>query len=305
MIQPLDEWFIDDHFELKDTREPIAAASHEADIQQQQPDHSRGAAQGEVSEDDGSTILLGALWDTEWDVFGQDDNDQAGRCALKPTSGDGYDSQLGSFGTSFGHQGSNVQPPVDHSCFLEVGSKYPGEYKRRRSTAVGSANKSSSGERIKRRPPEDRLTQILISSTDGVSDQRLGHQGESNQSFSMYDAILALLTDLLQSKGQDIDIDDRTSTLIRELSEYLARLEITGMRLTQNDLSGQAIVAIGLDCREIVLASLTPSELMSSIADMAAHLLHMVLRMLSFRSGVALSGRGMEVDNWFGVCLSS
>jgi hypothetical protein len=84
------------------------------------------------------------------------------------------------------------------------------------------------------------------------------------------------LTDLLWSKSQDIDIDDRTNILIGELSEFLAQLEITGMRLTRNDLSGHTIVATGLDCREIVLASLTHSELMSSIADLAAHLLHMV-----------------------------
>ena len=84
------------------------------------------------------------------------------------------------------------------------------------------------------------------------------------------------MIDLLGSKSEDIDVDDRTSTLIGELSKYLARLEITGMRLTRNDLSGQAIVATGLDSRGIVLASLTPSELMSSIADLAAHLLHMV-----------------------------
>lgn len=86
--------------------------------------------------------------------------------------------------------------------------------------------------------------------------------------------ILALLNDLLGSKSQDID--DRTSTLIGELSEYLARLEITGMRLIRNDLPGQAIIATGPDCQEIVLARLTPSELMGSIADLAAHLLHKV-----------------------------
>ncbi len=92
----------------------------------------------------------------------------------------------------------------------------------------------------------------------------------------MYDAVLSLLTDLLRSKNQDIDVDDLTNTLIEEVSEHLARLEITKMRLTRNDLYGQAIVATGFDFREIVLTSLTPSELMSSTADLAAHLLHMV-----------------------------
>ena len=250
-------------------------------------------AQGDISDDDGSTtIILGALWDTEWETSNHDGDGRAGHCnpnhtsgvlescnlraPSSPSNGDGHGSQLGSFRTSFELQGSNVHSPVDHSCPLEAGSKYLGGYKRPRSTAVGLANKSSSRERIKRRPPEDRLTQIPISRTDKVSDQRLGYQGESNQFYITYDTVLALLTDLLGSKSQDVDIDDRTRTLIGELSEYLARLEITGVRLTRNDLSGHAIVATGLDCREIVLASLIPSELMSSIADLAVHLLHMV-----------------------------
>ncbi len=39
------------------------------------------------------------------------------------------------------------------------------------------------------------------------------------------------------------------------------------MRLTRNDLSGQDIPTTGVDCREIVLISLTPSELMNSITE--------------------------------------
>jgi len=256
----------------------------------------RTAAQGENSNYDGSTtILLGALWDTQRERSNHD-SDRTGRCtpnhtsgllgsynlraSSPPSNGDRHGSQLGSFGTGFENRGSNVQSPVNQSCPREAGSKYLGGYKRPRSTAVGSAvgsaDKSSSRERIKRRPPEGRLTQIPVSHTDRVSDQCLGHQGESNQFCTTYETVLALLTDLLGSKSQDIDIDDRTSTLIKELSEYLARLEITGMRLTWNDLSGHAIVATGSDCRETVLASLNPSESMNSIADLAAHLLHVV-----------------------------
>ena len=108
---------------------------------------------------------------------------------------------------------------------------------------------------------------------DARKDQALRRRSESNQFRTMHDAVLALVTDLLGSKSQDVDIDDRTNTLIRE---YLPRLQITAMRLTRNDLSGQTIVVSGLDCRKIVLASLTPSELMNSVADLAAHLLHMV-----------------------------
>ena len=188
------------------------------------------AAQGEMSDDDGSTtILLGALWDTEGEGLNHDSSSRTGRCdpnyasgvlescnlraPSSSSNGDGYGSQLGSFGTGFEHRGSNFQSPGNHSC-PQAGSKYLGGYKRRRSTAIGSANKSSSRERTKRRPPEDRPTQIPVSRTDRVSDQRLGYQGKSNQFCIIYDTVLALLTDLLGSKIQDINIDDRTRTLI-------------------------------------------------------------------------------------------
>ena len=250
------------------------------------------ALQGEIGDDDGSTtILVGALWDTVGESSYHDGNSQTGcnhpnrtfkalesrnlQAPSSPSDREGHDSQIGSFETGIDRRVSNVQSLIDHSSALEAGSKCLG-YKRRRAKAMGSVNKSSSRERIKRRAPEDRLMQIPISRTDRTSDQLLGHQGESNRSYTMYDAVLTLLRDLLQSKCQNTDIDDRTNTLIGELSEYLAELEITGMRLTRNDLSGRAIVATGLDCQETVLASLTPSELTSSIADLAAHLLHMV-----------------------------
>lgn len=84
------------------------------------------------------------------------------------------------------------------------------------------------------------------------------------------------MADLLGIKSQEIDLDDHTSTLIRELSEVLAQLEITGMRLTLNVFSGHDIVATDLDSYEIVLTSLTPFKLVSSIADLAAHLLQLV-----------------------------
>lgn len=253
----------------------------------------QAALQGEISDDDGSTtILSGALWNTEGENSHYDSNSRTGRCTpdhtsvvlescnlrapSSPINGTGQGSQFGRVGTTLDHLSSNVQSPADLSCPLEARSTYLGGYKRQRSPAVGSANNSSKRFRIKRRPPEVRLTEVPVSDGLGISDRPLGRGGESNQFCTIYDAVFALLTDLLGSKSQDIDLDDRTSTLIGELSEYLARLEITGMRLTRNDISGQAIVATGLDCREIVLASLTPSELMSSIADLAAHLLHMV-----------------------------
>ena len=62
-------------------------------------------------------------------------------------------------------------------------------------------------------------------------------------------------------KSQDMNIDRRTSTPTGDVSEYLARLEVTGGRLTRNDLSGQDIVVPILDRGKMVLASLTSPEL--------------------------------------------
>ena len=248
---------------------------HSLDLESATPTRQTNV-QGGISDDDGSTIISSALWNTEGEVLNQDDFDRTARCALELVSRDGYDPQLRSFETGFEHRRSNVQPPIDHSRPLEAGSKYLGSFRRRRSMAVGPSDHPSSRERTKRRPPQDYLTAVPVSHAFGISKQASGRRSEPKQFRTMYYAVLALLTDLLGSKSQDIDIDDRPSTLIGDLSEYLARLEITAMTLTRNDLSGQTTVATGLDCRESVLASLILSELMNSVADLAAHLLHMV-----------------------------
>jgi hypothetical protein len=46
--------------------------------------------------------------------------------------------------------------------------------------------------------------------------------------------------------------------------------------LTQNNHTNSVTITVVSKSREIVLASLTSSELMSSTADLAAHLLHML-----------------------------
>jgi len=132
------------------------------------------ALQGAISDDDGSTtILLGALWDTEEESSDQDGKGRTGRCtpshiSVVPNSRnvqapgssnnvDGYGSQLESFGIIHDHR------PAGLSCPLNARSTYPGGYKRQRSPAVGSANSSSGKNRIKRRPPEVRLTAVPVS----------------------------------------------------------------------------------------------------------------------------------------------
>ena len=125
----------------------------------------RTAGYGDLGDDDddddgSTTILLGALWATDGQALDQDDNGRIGLYPLEPTSGDDCDPQLGRLGTGFEHGGRSVRSPRGDSHPLEAGSKYLG-YKRQRSTAVDSTNTSSSRERVKRRPTEDYLTQII------------------------------------------------------------------------------------------------------------------------------------------------
>jgi len=117
--------------------------------------------------------LLDALWDTEGENSDQYGKSRTGRCTpghisavlnscnvQAPSSsnnGDGNGSQLESF--------ADVQPPAGLSSPLNARSTYPEGYKRQRSPAVGSANSSSGKNRIRRRPPEVRLTAVPVSHT--------------------------------------------------------------------------------------------------------------------------------------------
>ena len=115
---------------------------------------------GDDDDDGSTTILLGALWDGE--VLNHDDNDRIGLYPLEGTSGDNCDSQLERLGTGFEHGGRSVRSLRSDSHPLEAASNCLGGYKRQRSTVVDSTNTSSSRERVKRRPTENCLTQIIV-----------------------------------------------------------------------------------------------------------------------------------------------
>ncbi|KAI9675746.1 MAG: hypothetical protein M1817_001113 [Caeruleum heppii] len=221
-------------------------------------------------DDNGSTTtVLGKLWDAEPGTI-QD--------RRRPSHGDGHRSRLGRLGTTIEQCDSPVPAPADHlSCPLEAPSTCPGAHKRQRSPATGSTRRLPSSGRGKGRQSAVWLPGRSVSRSYGASDHRVGHPDESSQFRTMHDALLALLTDLLElGESASHRIDDHTNTLVGELCEHFAQLKITGVRLTQNDLSGQAIVTAVSYSRETMLARLTPSDLMSSTADLAAHLLHMV-----------------------------
>jgi hypothetical protein len=63
---------------------------------------------------------------------------------------------------------------------------------------------------------------------------------------------------------------------VENICEYLTQLNIAKIGLNQNENSSNVTAITASEGREIVLASLTSSELMSSTADLAEHLFHML-----------------------------
>jgi hypothetical protein len=181
-----------------------------------------------------------------------------------------------SFATDLDHLSDNVQLTADLSRLLEIELIHSKEYKRQRSSIVDSTKNSFDKNQIKRRSSKFRFIQIFVSHVVDISDRCLKHDDQSNQFCTTYDAVLALLTELLKIKNQVIDIDDHISILIRELSEFLTRLEIIEMRLTSNNLSDHDIVATRLNNQEIMLVSLISFKSMSFIADLASYILHLM-----------------------------
>ncbi|KAI4147565.1 MAG: hypothetical protein LQ340_005495 [Diploschistes diacapsis] len=237
--------------------------------------------QSEMGNDDGSTtIILDALWSRKDGSLNRDDESEIGRFpTLQNTSTQGsYTSRAATTPSNRFNHGSKLQGFGTASVLLGNNDSYSRASKRLRSPAKGSTNNHSGRRRVKRRPREDRPAEIFDRSTGGMLSQCLGHIGKPSRYNISYDAVLILLVDLQLGDGkcQEMEIDHHTSLMVRELCEHLARLEITEMTPARNDFSGLAIIATGPDCRETVLASLTPSELMGSVTELVIHLLQRV-----------------------------
>ncbi|KAI9777559.1 MAG: hypothetical protein M1816_004702 [Peltula sp. TS41687] len=257
-----------------------------------------------------ATVILGPLWDPK-EISNYDDNDRPESYGPQHTSGalknctirassvsgdssdssasndeDGSRSQLGSFGTASEQSRGKILAPAELlSCSLGVQSTVDESrrYKRQRSPARGSAEHLSSRERTKRRQSDLRPTGRLVSCSYDLSDT----------SRAMYKAVLAFLTDLCLEDSESQNIDRDTCTRVEDLCKYIARLGITEMRLASTNLSDHVTVTAVSKSRDFILARLTASELMSSTADLAAHLLHM----LQFQSPQLSSTSMAPVDD--------
>ena len=241
------------------------------------------AQQYSADDDAGSTtILLNALRDSEENPV----HNNNACCTPERTSGvrtscglrastalnheDGQVPQLQSFRTAV--QNRAIQSLIPPSCPLEVRSTDIVGSKRQRSPALDPAAVPSGRKLIKRRPSKTHFTDIAVSHSYNIPSSC--YHVAPDHFFSRCDTVLTLLKDLLRHEGNDgPDMDDCTGTLIKELCQHLARLEVTKIRLIRTDCLRQTIIATGSDCQEIVFASPIPFELISSLAGLAAHLL--------------------------------
>jgi serine/threonine protein kinase len=212
--------------------------------------------------DDSATIILGRLWGRD-EVSNHDKNNQTG--------------------TAFEHCVGNLSPLVDPPASrLDNQSTSLLSYKRYRSPAAPAKQSSSDGP-VKRRQSGVLCTGRTGSRTYLLSGQYLEQGCESTQFRSMHDDVLALLRDLCLEESSSLVRDDRVTTLVENICQWLVRLNITQIGCDEQPHSVNVTITLPSDCRKMVLASFTPSERMNSMADMAAHLLHM----LQLRSPVA------------------
>lgn len=224
--------------------------------------------QGELSDDDGSTtILLGALWESS----NHDDNSRTGRCTPEHTSGvlESRNLRVSSSPSNGDDQGSQIGKLCN--CLSSIISGFFVSSRGWIDTSRRIQMTAISGRRLGKeffRQGPDQTSISRSSSHTGSYLARCRDLGPLLKARWSIGSILYYIRYCPCSLGG--------SSLIRELSEFLTRLEITGMKLTRNDLSGHDIVATNLNNQKIMLASLTPFKPMSSIADLASHLLHLM-----------------------------
>ncbi|KAL8816167.1 MAG: hypothetical protein Q9223_004776 [Gallowayella weberi] len=199
----------------------------------------RTALQGETSDDDGSTtILLGALWDTEESSM-HIANNRTGCRNLDHTSGvleshslqgpsspsneNNRSSQLGSFGPAFNQLGSSGQSSADLSYPLKAGLKCPGGLKRQRSPVVGSAKDS------KQRPDQ---TSTNRGSVTVIPMETEGHLSKRNVQ-NMKTMLAGNLDDQNEGRRKVTDFDERHIQLETDNKIILMRKEDCFLNATQ------------------------------------------------------------------------
>ncbi|KAI9670500.1 MAG: hypothetical protein M1817_004367 [Caeruleum heppii] len=203
------------------------------------------------------------------------------------TSGDEY---IGSIYRIPGHPSEAGSSLREEGRPSEETSDFPSKRrqtrptKRRRAPLEGSAKQSSNHDRIKRSQADRPCRGSLVSRIYGVSEICRTLRGSSVMCHTMFDAVLALLTDLRVEGEASEAMDSQGVATMDRLCEQLIQLEITGIGLSHNGPSDGATIKLFSTTNDIVLARLTASELMYSAADLAAHLL--LLLQLHFQTSI-------------------
>lgn len=138
-------------------------------------------------------------------------------------------------------------------------STYQASTKRQRSPAVDLTSLSPRTDQTKRRQSEAGIQEY---NRKGVP---LGQ---------LYSDIVKLFTDLKMDVEEGLD--DETKTLVEELCKRFRGLNVTKVGLAQGEVSSQTTVHVKTESEEIVIATLTSSEVLCPPAELATHLLTML-----------------------------
>ena len=101
----------------------------------------------------------------------------------------------------------------------------------------------------------------------------------------MYECVLELLRDIQTGTESNETLDSRTIALVHDLCQRLDRLNIENIRNQTDDEAERTIIVIGVsEAQDFSLVSLTSSDVASSVADLARHLIHMTDLMVVARN---------------------
>ena len=104
----------------------------------------------------------------------------------------------------------------------------------------------------------------------------MGQDDQAAPFMTISDAVIALLRDLRVGSKSTAISDDRTFALVEDICTQLIRQKFTELGATEDDQGNDITITATSNNKEIVLATLTSSEIMNSAPSLAAHLLHML-----------------------------
>lgn len=152
---------------------------------------------------------------------------------------------------------------------------------RKTQTNSTSSKRKPSMSEIETEQPKRRRRDTVSNAQSGLrtyvlSDPNLVVHDKASQRRLAHDTIVELLKELRFGDTASTATDDYTSALIDAICEQLIRLKTAYLRVDHKEETHHVTMAVASGGEEFLLTSMTTSELSSSAADVAAHLLHML-----------------------------